>query len=119
MHSIIKERLQLILQHADVIAERINLVESAEDFISSAEGTLLLDSLITRLQALSENIKRIEKIDPLFFKDSVKLDVTPIIRFRDLVSHHYELVNHEIIFSICTVEIPPLKTAVALFLTSA
>ena len=116
MHSIINERLQILLQHADVIAIRISMIKDAEDFTGSEQGGILLDSLITRLQALSENIKNIQKIDPNFFTDFIPLDVTPIIRFRDLASHHYELLNYGIIFSICKAEVPPLKTAMPLFL---
>jgi uncharacterized protein with HEPN domain len=115
MHDIVLERLQLVLKHTNVIEERLGLVNNAEDFKSSPEGEILLDSLLTRLQAISENIKKIQKIDQRFFESQIKLDVTPIVRFRDLVSHHYELVNHEIIFMICTVEIPALKKAVEEF----
>lgn len=67
MHSIIKERLQLIIKHAEVIEARISQVKHPEYFKNSEQGELLLDSLITRLQALSENIKKIEKISPSFF----------------------------------------------------
>jgi uncharacterized protein with HEPN domain len=32
-----------------------------------------------------------------------------LARFRDLVSHHYTHIDHEIVFDICKVHIPKLK----------
>ena len=116
MHKIIRERLELILQHALVVEERIKDIADADEFKKTKEGEILFDSLITRLQALSENIKDIQKIDAAFFQTSLPLDVKPIIRFRDLASHHDELLNPQIIFNICKAEVPVLKNAVQNFL---
>lgn len=54
----------------------MQLIGKADDFRSS-NGEILLDSLITKLQALSENIKKIQKLEPGFFEDKLKLDVNP------------------------------------------
>lgn len=116
MHELIRERIQFIIQHATVLEERINSVKDAESLVSSKEGEILLDSLITRLQALSENFKQIQKINPSFFQTILPLDTRPIIRFRDLASHHYESLNHVIIYSICKDEVPFVKSVVQKFL---
>lgn len=79
MHSIILERLQLILEHAHIIEERIRSIQDVTDLTSLKQGEILSDSLLTRLQALSENIKKIQKIDQKFFETQIKLDVTPIV----------------------------------------
>lgn len=110
MHKIVAERLQLVMNHVQVIEERMQLIGKSDDFRSS-NGEMLPDSLITRLQALSENIKKIQKLEPGFFEIKLKLDVNPIVPFRDLISHHYEAINHEIIYAICTTEVPLLKKA--------
>ena len=117
MPDIVRERLELIIGHANVIAERIDAVYDAGELKDTKPGQLLLDSLITRLQALAENIKKIQKLEPAFFRESVALDINPIIRFRDLASHHYELLNHEIIFAICKREVPLLKQKVEAYLS--
>lgn len=88
MHEIVKERLQFILHHCNVIEERISQIEDADAFKQTKTGEILLDSISVRLQALSENSKQIQKIEPGFFQTKVILDVEPIIRFRDLASHH-------------------------------
>lgn len=86
--QIIKERALLILEHARVIHSRMHNIKAPGDFIASEENELLYDSLITRLQAIGENCKKIQKKNSRFFESSVYLDVKAIIRFRDLVSHH-------------------------------
>lgn len=35
-----------------------------------------------------------------------------IARFRDLVSHHYEHVDHEIVYDICETHIPKLREVI-------
>lgn len=116
MHEILKERLQLIIQHASVIEERVSRIDDADFLQISEQGQILLGSLITRLQALSENVKRIQKEEPSFFEVKLPLDVNPIVRFRDLASHHYELLKHTIIYKICKSEVPELKKQVQGFM---
>ncbi len=106
MHDIIRERLAFSLNHAKVIHSRMATVLKEDDFTKTESGEILFDSIVTRLQALSENFKTIEKITPGFIAQAFNLDVVPIIRFRDLASHHYETLNHIIIFHICREEIP-------------
>lgn len=88
--EVVNDRLQLILEHASIIEERLLGIKEENNFLQSKEGSLIIGSLVTRLQALSENIKKIQKVDSLFFENDIPLNVTPIIRFRDLISHHYE-----------------------------
>lgn len=49
-----------------------------------------------------------------------RVDLTPfpmtpfpnIMKLRDIISHHYDHVDHEIIFDICKNNIPALKKAI-------
>jgi uncharacterized protein with HEPN domain len=116
MHDIVNERLVLSLKHAKVIHSRMTTIIHEDDFIKTENGEILLDAIITRLQALSENFKQIEKITPGFIVNNLELDVLPVIRFRDLASHHYETLNHKIIFHICREEIPFIITSIGDFL---
>lgn len=96
---LITERLNLILVHAGKIQLRLQTITDAGFFISSEAGEQLYDSLITRLQAMGENFKKIEQLDKEFIDGQLQLDVTPIVRFRDLISHHYELLDYQVILS--------------------
>lgn len=114
--QLVKERLELILEHTAVLIERISLVPDADWFTSTEEGELLFDSLIARLQPIGENIKKIEKVKPGFTKENLQLLPENIIRFRDLISHHYELLDPQIIFNICKNDIVQLRQAVLNYL---
>ena len=57
-------------------------------------------------------VKKIDKIDTSFFKKYPEVEWEKIMRLRDIISHHYEMIDHEIIFDICTNHISNLKAAV-------
>ena len=64
--SILIERLELILLHAKKISSRLQDVPDANYFTASEAGELLYDSLVTRLQAMGENFKKINQLDEHF-----------------------------------------------------
>jgi len=61
-----------------------------------------------RLQVVGESVKQIQKINPSFLEQFFDIDWDKIARFQDFVSHHYEHVDHEIVYDICRVHIPKL-----------
>jgi len=90
-------------------------VPDADYFTSSEESQILYDSILIRLQAIGENIKKIEKITPGFTENVLGVDAAKIIRFRDILSHHYELLDYQVIHNISTVHIPILHVAIKNF----
>jgi hypothetical protein len=63
LNEVILDRLQLIVEQAAVIGKRIIIVNKSWHTIGPDEKSVLIDSLIFRLQGLSENIKKIEKLE--------------------------------------------------------
>jgi CHASE3 domain sensor protein len=49
--------LETILEHITVCNKRFTEINKPTDFVSSEYGKILLDAIVTRLQAISENIK--------------------------------------------------------------
>jgi len=94
-----EERLEYILDHTKSITVYFSGILQPADFKDFPEGNRTLDAIITRLQALGENIKKIEKI----------------IKFRDFISHHYEKPDIEIVFEIYRDDIPELTISVQKF----
>jgi uncharacterized protein with HEPN domain len=107
-----RENLQVIIESIDLIEERFEKINSADDFVSSTYGTFVLDAISMRLQIVGELCKKIDKIDNSLFKEYPEIEWENIMRLRDIISHHYEMIDHEIIFDICTNHIPNLKTTV-------
>ena len=63
-----------------------------------------------RLQVVGEMLKKMSKIDKSLLENYPEIEWDKIVRLRDIVSHHYEKVDHEIIFDICKNHITRLKS---------
>ena len=98
-----------VMRSIDLIIERFVKIKVSDDFTSGASGLETLDAISMRLQFVGESLKKVEKFDNKFFESYPKTDWSKIINFRDFISHHYDMVNHEIIFDICKEHIPKLK----------
>jgi len=75
---------------------------------------IILDSICMRLQVVGELVKKIQKIDPDVFEKYPEIEWQNIMKLRDIISHHYEHVDHEIIYDICMNHLPNLKNVVQL-----
>ncbi|HJX34590.1 MAG TPA: HepT-like ribonuclease domain-containing protein [Desulfatiglandales bacterium] len=112
LNSIIGDNLQIILESIILIEERFSKINAPEKFIISQDGLLLLDAVSMRLQVIGELTKKIHKIKPSLLKEYSEIDWDKIIKLREIISHHYEMVDHEIIFDICRNHIPILKSTI-------
>lgn len=115
---------EFIINKCELIEESIALIEfytkdifEANGFQKNDETRGKLDATMMRLQVIGENIKKITKINPDFFSDSLAFDTNAIIRFRDFISHHYEKLDTDIIFEVCRDDIPLLKQKIRNFLS--
>jgi uncharacterized protein with HEPN domain len=100
--------LTMMIQSAHLIQERFAEISNPDDFVISNQGTTLLDAISMRLQVIGESVKRLQKIDKSILRQYDEIEWDKIAKFRDLVSHHYEHVDHEIVYDICNVHIPKL-----------
>ncbi|HTE13167.1 MAG TPA: HepT-like ribonuclease domain-containing protein [Chitinophagaceae bacterium] len=112
-----KDRIGLILESINIIEERMLKIKTDEDFISSKDGLTILDAITMRLQTIGENFSKINKQDPSLIEDTLKIDINPIIGFRNIISHHYELLDYQIIFKICTEQLSSLKQVISGYLS--
>ena len=94
--------------------KRFSNIENPSDFIDTENGLILLDSIVTRLQAIGELVKNTLKINSNLQVNYPEIDWNNIIRFRDFISHHYEMLDYEIVFEICNNFLPKLENAIQL-----
>ena len=106
------DSLELIDDSIGLVQERFSRIRVAEDFVNTSEGVTLLDAISMRLQVIGESVKQIQKRDALFLQRYSEIEWDKIARFRDLVSHHYQHVDHEIVYDICKTHIPKLREVV-------
>jgi uncharacterized protein with HEPN domain len=111
-NPIVSDNLKIIVESIDLIEDRFLKINLADEFVTSPEGVLLLDAISMRLQVIGETVKKIDKIEPSLFEMYQDVEWRKIMRLRDIISHHYEMVDHEIIFDICEAHLPRLKLAI-------
>jgi uncharacterized protein with HEPN domain len=104
--------LDLMFESIHLVQERFSRIRVPDDFVLAREGVTLLDAISMRLQVIGESVKRIEKTDLSLLQRYADIEWDKIARFRDLVSHHYEHVDHEIVYDICETHIPKLREVI-------
>jgi uncharacterized protein with HEPN domain len=110
--EIILENLRLISESLELINARFQKITHPDDFVSNENGVIILDAISMRLQVVGELLKKIDNKDKLFLKAYPEIQWGHIMRLRDIVSHHYEKVDHEIIFDVCQNHLPKLQVAI-------
>lgn len=73
---------------------------------------LKLDAILMRLQAIGEMVKNVDKRDKNLLYKYNDVDWAEIMKMRDLISHHYMEVNAQVVYKICTLDIPVLYETV-------
>ncbi|MEO8567904.1 MAG: HepT-like ribonuclease domain-containing protein [Ginsengibacter sp.] len=116
--SKVNYRLGLILNALKIIEKRMEKIQNADDFIKDDDSNTILDSINARLQTIGENANKILKADKDFFQVHLHIDPLPIIDFRNIVSHEYELLDYQIIYKICVKNLPLLKQKIQTFLSN-
>ena len=112
LNSVVSDNLQIIFESIILIEERFSKVDVSDKFVTSPEGVLLPDAVAMRLQVIGELTKKIYKIEPSLLEEYPEIEWDKIIKLREIISHHYEMVDHEIIFDICKNHIPILKSTI-------
>ncbi|MCD4674390.1 MAG: DUF86 domain-containing protein [Desulfobacula sp.] len=112
LDEITVENLQLISESLDLINKRFSNITQPDDFVLDDSGVMILDAIAMRLQVVGELIKKIDKKNSSFLKGYSEINWDNIMRLRDIVSHHYEKVDHEIIFDICKNHLPKLRKTI-------
>ena len=117
--AVYKYSLETILEHITICNKRFSEINTLLDFVSTEYGKTLLDAIVTRLQSIGENIKNTSKKHNLLEINYPDMEWNKIIRFRDFISHHYEMLDYEIVYQICENYLPKkeivLKTELGKF----
>jgi uncharacterized protein with HEPN domain len=104
--------LETILEHINICIKRFSEINNSSDFVSSDYGKTLLDAIVTRLQAIGENLKNTSRKHNLLQTTYPEIEWNKIIRFRDFISHHYEMLDYEIVYEICEDYLPKLEEVI-------
>jgi len=113
------ELIAFILLSIELIEQRFQTITSSDDFLDDSNGLEKLDAISMRLQSIGEAIKNILKRDPESLTPFAEKSFwSNIIRFREIISHHYIDIDSEIVFDICNEDLKELKEIVLKVQTS-
>jgi len=98
------EKLELIQESIEIIKLYFQPIQSGKDFYKG-QGKMIFDAILMRLQALGENVKVLYASNSEIFAD-IESETVSIIRFRDIISHHYEKLDTDIVYDICAEYLP-------------
>ena len=105
-----QELIAFILLSIELIEERFKSIIKRDDFIEDNDGLEKLDAISMRLQSIGEAIKNILKRDEdTLLKVADKSYWSNIVKFREIISHHYIDIDSEIVFDICDEDMKELK----------
>lgn len=111
---IVLHLLELLENSLEEIVQRSSTIEDADDFLSSNEGVILLDSICMKLSAIGEGVKNLDKItNRELLKDYPEIPWRNVMGVRDIIVHHYFDVDAEEIFRICKLDVPPLLETIS------
>ena len=112
MNAPVRDSLENILTSTDLIMQRLEDIRTPDDLLSDTDALFTLDAVAMRLQIIGENVKSLAGLDPELLEKYPEVEWNKIMRLRDIISHHYDVLDHEIIFDACMVNLPQLRRVI-------
>ena len=107
--SLLRERLESVMEALERIPRRFAGVSSAEYFSQSEEGRDRLDSICMIIIAAGEAFKQIDrKTEGMLLSRYPEVDWSGVKGVRDVIAHGYFEIDVEEVFEICRTDVPAL-----------
>jgi uncharacterized protein with HEPN domain len=118
MNDAVRDSLENIQASIILIQRRFIDIQTADQLLSDTDDLLTLDAVAMRLQIVGENEKSLASLAPELLQRYPEIEWDKIMRLRDIISHHYDVLDHEIIFNACKENIPELHRVIELMAKS-
>ncbi len=111
--ELVAEILRQIYHATLIVQKRAILIQSANDFLDTEDGSQKLDSICMQLIAIGESLKNLDKITHSeFLIQYPEIDWKNIKKMRDIIAHHYFDIDAEVVYSVCKQHIPILEKVI-------
>jgi len=107
-----------VIECVDIIEYRFLEIKTPEDFVDSVNGVEKLDSISMRLQTIGEIISKIYRKEAALLENYPQVKWNDIIGMRNVISHAYMEIDHNIIYKTCKTHLPVLKETIKIILNS-
>lgn len=108
----LRNDLLLVSEHISEVLSYSAEIKTPEDFAATKQGRAYYDAILMRVQVVGELLKRSYTENTSVFVPHAEIPWNEIIRMRDLISHHYDKLQHEVVFDLCRTELPKLQKAI-------
>ena len=107
------EKIELAINR---LQERTANIKSTDDFLLSPSGMEKLDAACMVLIAIGESIKNLDKVtNGKMLPTYPSIPWKRVMGMRDVIAHHYFDVDADVVYSVISKELSPLKTAIEHF----
>ena len=101
-----------IIECIDIVEARFIEINNPEDFVSSVKGVEKLDSISMRLQTIGEIVSKIYKKESTLLEKYPQVKWNDIVGMRNVISHAYMEIDHNIIYKTCKTHLPVLRETI-------
>lgn len=107
------EKIELAINR---LQERTANIKSTDDFLLTPSGMEKLDAACMVLIAIGEFIKNLDKVtNGNMLPTYPSIPWKRVMGMRDVIAHHYFDVDADVVYSVISKELSPLKTAIEHF----
>lgn len=111
-NPILEDIFERIAESIELIEERFSEITMASDFKSTKQGKTNFDAIMMRFQIIGELLKQADKLDTSFLHKYPQVKWNEIMKMREIISHHYDLLDYEVVYLTCKNHLSVLKTTV-------
>ena len=98
------------------LQERTVQIHTVDDFLLSPFGMEKLDAACMVLIAIGESIKNLDKLtNGKMLPTYPNIPWKRVMGMRDVIAHHYFDVDADVVYSVISKELSPLKSAIEFF----
>ena len=95
------------------IAEWMKNIDTADDFLLTSHGTLVLNGVCMKILAIGEELKSIDKrTNKQLLQKYKDVDWWKVMGMRDIIAHHYFEIDAEIVFNAATIYVPQMADCI-------
>ena len=106
----ILELVDLMLDSIDIVVDRTSHIRSGDDFLTSPDNMFILDGVCMKLIFIGESVKTINKMSGKeLLTQYPEIPWSDIMKLRDLIAHHYFLIDADMIFLTIKDDLRPLR----------
>lgn len=111
--AIVRGRLQQIEESIGYISQWCSRISCSDDFLLSMDAVMVFNATVMRLQVIGEQVGKLLVMSPSPLDGHGEIPWRAIYGLRNIISHEYNNIDEQVIYSVVKDDLPALSRAVA------